>query len=125
MVTLATLKNATAQEVYDQIVNHLRKQRKQSLEEGVGCRYRSGDLKCAAGCLIADDEYDPEMEENGWISLMDMGKVPNDHSHLIQEMQGVHDGWFDQSLGIWEEKFEDIAKNFKLVYSPPTKTSVC
>ena len=58
----------------------------------------SSGLKCAAGCLIADDEYDPGMENLSWSWLRGDGKVPEAHSNLISDLQGVHDntriyGW--------------------------------
>ena len=61
MITLKTLPQATAQEVFDQVTQHLLKQGKAARSGTGACRYRvetRGEiLKCAAGCLIADDEY--------------------------------------------------------------------
>ena len=60
MITLKTLPQATAQEVFDQITQHLLQQGKAAKSVTGACRYRietaEGILKCAAGCLIADDE---------------------------------------------------------------------
>ncbi len=54
-ITLATLPEATAQEVYSQVRKHLLTQKMKSIEEGKGCVYRGPDgLMCAAGCLISD-----------------------------------------------------------------------
>ena len=66
MITLKTLGKATAQEVFDQVATHLLTQNERSLD-GASCSYRNCDgLKCAAGCLISDDEYDNQMEGIDW-----------------------------------------------------------
>ena len=77
-ISLANLNQATPQEVFDQVSQHLLKQNKQSTRyEKLRnfCAYRSGNLKCAAGCLIDDDEYSPEMEALDWNDLIDNGYV--------------------------------------------------
>jgi hypothetical protein len=76
MITLKTLKNSTDQEVFDQVANHLLTQNKRSVSatDNTLCVYRSPDgLKCAAGCLIADDEYDPRMEGSNWKEMYERG----------------------------------------------------
>lgn len=98
MITLKTLSTATAQEVFDQIANHLLTQMKRSVDDQK-CLYRTADgLKCAAGCLIGDDEYLPEMDiysNNGgttWSSLITKGMITVvEHSILIKELQKIHD----------------------------------
>lgn len=106
MITLATLPKATEQQVSEQIESHMLKQGVRSMS-GARCSYRGDDgCMCAAGCLIADDEYRPEMEGNTWVQLVyDMG-VPGEHSRLIRRYQRIHDnidpdGWkavFDSGI---------------------------
>ena len=99
MITLKTLATSSAQEVFDQVVNHLLTQKKASKSDNGGCLYRYGRLKCAAGCLIADDEYTPDMDSGGvskvdtnWESLVEAGIVPNTvHNKLIMDLQEIHD----------------------------------
>jgi hypothetical protein len=56
MITLETLPQATAQEVFDQVATHLLTQRQRSTTKG-NCAYRGDDgLKCAAGCLLGPDD---------------------------------------------------------------------
>lgn len=64
MITLKTLPQASEQEVLDQIAVHLLTQKqkcnngKDQTDPNYQCLYRNEEgLKCAAGCLIADDEY--------------------------------------------------------------------
>lgn len=118
-ITLATLHLATEQEVFDQVVAHLRSQRVAS-RDVEACLYRnSAGLKCAAGCLIADDEYKPEMDNptgddknsgTGWSISVKRGTFPNTHDRLISLLQGVHDGGEER----WERNFEHIAEDYKL-----------
>lgn len=93
MITLKTLPQATAQEVFDQVVLHLLAQGERSVGDvnGSRCLYRgSNGLKCAAGCLIGDDEYVITMEGWGWDSIVpEYG--PMAHFHLILDLQGIHD----------------------------------
>lgn len=111
MITLKTLEQATAQEVFDQVATHLLTQNKKSAEMiggGItGCRYRSSDgLKCAAGCLIGDDEYSREMETRSWRYLIPINLVPDKHSDLIWRLQQIHDG---VAVVAWREKLLELA----------------
>jgi len=128
MITLATLPKATEQEVFDQVINHLRKQGGRSTfdeDEFVdtgeleykGCAYRGSEgRKCAAGCLIGDDEYSVELEGQNWeyLSLKDI--VPRTKMSLITELQYLHDNVSQES---WNTRARDIAEDYGLNYTPP------
>jgi hypothetical protein len=54
----------TDREVFEYVKDHLLKQNQQS-SYGSGCAYRGGQgMSCAVGCLIDDDHYDEELEDN-------------------------------------------------------------
>lgn len=115
MISLKNLASATAQEVFDQVARHLLTQMEKcqieieyphnthtGLPERIGkngslvrvdyrCKYRAGDLKCAAGCLIADDEYSALFEDHDWYGLVVEGHVPFEHQGLITDLQRLHD----------------------------------
>jgi hypothetical protein len=93
MITLATLENATEQEVKDQIEAHLLKQGKRGVSETGACSYRGeGGCMCAAGCLISDDEYSESMESSTWGTLIHNGFVRTaKHADLIRRYQLIHD----------------------------------
>ncbi len=94
MITLKTLPQATAQEVFDQVARHLLTQGKKSISENNQyCMYRGfNDTKCAAGCLIADDEYRSEFEIKTWAELVIGGYVVSkNHYVLITKLQDIHD----------------------------------
>lgn len=108
MITLKTLNKSTGQEVFDQVAKHLLTQKTQS-KIGSKFRYR-GDLglKCAAGCLIADDEYRPEFEGKIWGTLTyEYTPVfPKKHRALIQQLQNIHDSHRPTD---WESSLQKLA----------------
>lgn len=111
MITLATLPQATAQEVYDQAVEHCVRQGRRSMDKRMGyCAYRGdNDLKCAAGCLIADDEYSEEFEGHEWRELVDARLVPTAHADLIRELQNAHDLYLCDGVEVFLERCRRIA----------------
>ena len=113
MITLKTLKDATEQEVFDQVATHILKQNAQALV-GTSCAYRGdGGLKCAAGCLIGDDEYSREWDENfiSWPKLVTKGVVPHLHSALVGRLQQIHDSYDPEQ---WKAELANVADYFKL-----------
>ena len=122
MITLATLAQATEQQVFDQVVKHLLAQgvrsKKGDFTENV-CMYRGpAGLKCAAGCLIGDDEYTEAMDNNhagtSWDGLMSRGEVPKEHGTMIQNMQTIHDNGPPEG---WERALSDYAKDNYLEFN--------
>lgn len=124
MITLKTLPQASAQEVFDQIKNHLLTQNKKSSHEELNldigipitvCKYKTiqdgKTLKCAAGCLISDKEYDESMEGDPWGYLINRNIVPDDHSKLISKLQHVHD---KKLVCDWPYYLTQVAHDFKL-----------
>jgi len=94
MITLATLDQATAQEVFTQIKDHLLKQSERSILPicDDNCAYRGADGKqCAAGCLMTDEEASTITEGKTWDSLVQKGKVTHFHNALISDLQRIHD----------------------------------
>lgn len=123
MITLKTLPQASAQEVFDQVAKHLLTQMKKSEDDIRGvCQYRNKNgLKCAAGCLIGDDEYDPQFDEIGnelidtaWSSLIEAGLVPSDHSELIADLQQVHDV---EPPSIWHSQLNLLSRKHNLQWN--------
>ena len=116
-ITLATLHQASAQEVFDQVVKHMIQQGEKSMDDD-GClyRYKDGDkaLKCAAGCLIGDDEYKPTMEENSWANLVRKDEVPDAHAELIEKLQNIHD--YEDPIQ-WEKMLQRLAHLEGLEYN--------
>lgn len=109
MITLKTLDKATDQEVFDQIATHLLTQKKRSeLSPGGDCMYRGRHgLKCAAGCMIGDDEYRRGMEGQLWSTLIVEGHAPNDHCDVICDLQRIHDDVYPEH---WTYSIRDYAE---------------
>ena len=118
MITLKTLEKATAQEVFDQVAVHLLKQKRQSRqtqEQGKPysfCAYRGDNgLKCAAGCLIGDDEYQHTMEGGSWTVFVVNGLAPEKHHKLIRSLQSLHDATVFTD---WARGLREIANKYSL-----------
>ena len=112
MITLKTLPQATEQEIYNQVKSHLLQQMEKSRDEVHGCAYRSDSgLKCAAGCLIGDDEYTNNMEGKNWLAMVLEGHSPRDPRGLIYDLQLIHD---TKEVEYWEEQLESLALEFGL-----------
>jgi hypothetical protein len=121
------LHSSTAQEVFDRIASHLRKQRVPSKDGGFP-RYRYNGLMCAAGCIINNEDYDESMENDTWGTVASrLGCY--EHTGLITKLQGLHDGWRLSTLSpmlrdpsefmeCMENGLKLIAKIFGLTYSP-------
>jgi len=90
------------QEVFETIARHLFTQGVQAKANTV-CLYRGDNgTKCAVGCLIPDDMYNPDMEEMALYRIVenakqsDIFRLPGyffDDSvyHVLEAMQTVHD----------------------------------
>ena len=104
----------TSQEVFDFIVAHMEKQRCRSISIINGnkqCRYRTGSLSCAAGCLINDEDYCPSIEGMHWYTISNKLGITK-HGRLISSMQICHD--FSGDIKSMLSKFVSTAKNFDL-----------
>lgn len=114
MITLASLEQATEQQVFDHIATHLLKQKERSVSDET-CAYRGlNSLMCAAGCLISDDEYKTVMERNPWERLVRDELVPHYHQRLIQAFQDLHD---NESPEIWPFSIIETAIDYNLEIS--------
>ncbi len=105
--------NSVAQQVtFDTVISHLRKQNAKSVYwDDVGmteaCAYRGHEgRKCAAGCLIPDSKYLPQMESKI------VGMLSEGHDiKLVGELQQIHDNY---DINEWEERFDIIASIYNL-----------
>ena len=115
-ITLATLSQATEQEVFDYVAHHMLTQNEKSTLGGDNrCVYRNfNHLKCAAGCLISDYEYQGKFEGMSWEELIAQGLVPSDHKALIMNLQQVHD---DFEVSKWRDQLNKVADEFSLKFN--------
>ena len=114
MITLKTLPDASAHDVFNQVALHLLNQGERAIDGD--CVYHAPDgLRCAAGCLISDDEYKEGMEWNGWLDLVDAGWVPIEHANLILALQQLHD---TESPENWAGALYKLAGKLDLTIAP-------
>lgn len=121
----------TKQETFDTVVAHLRKQAAKAIRSDIGCCYRSPEgLKCAAGCLIPDDLYSPNIENGKVIIGAITPRVPlqskavteliaslGHNVRLVADLQDTHDYL---EVDEWEDSFRTLALKHGLTYTPPT-----
>lgn len=110
--------NATKQQIFEYVVKFLANQGKQAKGDNSYCLYRSGDLKCAVGCLIPDKYYSEDLEgtnaDSVLMSLADeygeeypLFNTLDTHKYFLLTLQEYHD-----SLLTWrnENAFKDSFK---------------
>jgi len=115
MITLKTLPEATAQEVFEQGARHLLTQAKKAIDVFDSFTYRSPDgARCPGGSFISDEEYNVDFEGQSWCTLAIKGKVPTHHHVLlIQEMQDIHDDE-SQSPEQWKDMLKFLGQQHNL-----------
>ena len=134
-----TQQPATAQEVFDRALNHLRKQGCRSVNDdafGEHCVYWNEDgLHCGIGIFIRPEEY------RSWMEGIPIDAVLLDKEcptrlynelipHLIRPKGGGSEGLLERIQSIhdrtmpsaWEEVFESLAADFNLIYTPKSPT---
>ena len=102
------------QETFDTVARHLLTQEERAVDENGQCRYRvpGTDLKCAAGFLIPDDEYDECMEGYAADITSDRSLTLARHStSLVTDLQALHD---DVEPVSWKDALSIVAFNFGL-----------
>ena len=112
----------TAQEIFDRVATHAHAQGCKAVDENGACLYRTRDgLKCFIGCLIADGNYNPRMEDKNLEELLE--KFPaidhlSQHAELLSDLQDVHD---NSEPYFWPNKLLTVAVEHSLSPSIITK----
>lgn len=92
MITVYNMHEKTAQEVFEYVVDFMLTQDAASTNPDGLCLYRNAEgKKCAAGCLIPDESYDPEIESVRWSEITDSMGISRIHMELILQLQSAHD----------------------------------
>ena len=66
---------------------------------------------CAAGCLIADEEYSADFENKSWFHLVEYHGLTSKNLDLISALQRVHDG---RAVSEWPLWLKHVAEKFNL-----------
>lgn len=112
------------QEAFETMVRYLHKQGKRSYKNSGGanqsCMYRGpGGTKCAAGVLITDEQYVPEMEEKSIDMVCRSFKIltddEGDQSFLFTAQVRLHDNLPDiEYVARMLKRAHEMAEMFKL-----------
>jgi hypothetical protein len=111
------INNKSFQEIFDFVASHLLTQNERAMEEGYLCKYRIGNLKCAVGALIADEDYNHGFEGNSLITLKGIREhsifndIEEERLMLLNDLQTVHDR---NVVVLWPERLYSLAKKFSL-----------
>lgn len=105
----------TNQELFDTVVTHLRTQGPCVDETGNPvCQYRgANNTKCAAGCLIPDEDYSPSFEGSLVSNLDFFLDRFTENMSLLANLQSIHDSGDVEN---WEMLFERAAGRYGLDY---------
>lgn len=106
------------QSIFDTVYRHLLTQKRQArgAANTTGCQYLTkGGLRCAVGCLIPLDRYNPAFEGdrvecNQAIALAADLQTPEE-IHLASTLQNVHDS---TDVALWKQELANVAKEFDL-----------
>ena len=111
----------TKQEIFNIVAAHLMKQGCISVSSLNYCVYRNPEgLRCAVGCLITDDEYDPAMDDRGIAGetgvryLIEKGLLPErliPHADFLVELQCIHD---TVPVACWKAELLEAARDHGL-----------
>ena len=102
-------------EVFNYVIDHLRKQGERSVADGQLCAYRGAEgTMCAVGALIADDEYQFHWEGQAIDNLLKQSDLPptlhkclTQHESMLLELQAFHDARLFYERGLFDKDSED------------------
>ena len=102
-------------EVFNYVIDHLRKQGERSVADGQNCAYRGvGGTMCAVGALIADDEHQFHWEGHAIDNLLKQSDLPptlhkclTQHESMLLELQTFHDDWLVYEDCVFNDDSED------------------
>lgn len=113
----------TNQQIVDSVVQHLLTQRRKS-EDSERCRYRHGNLRCAVGCLISDENYIQGFEghsvDNRAVSMAIKASTGCEMKGAITEFlamaQHIHDA---HDVEQWHDRLADLCHDHGFAFNPP------
>jgi hypothetical protein len=102
-------------DIFNYVVDHLRKQGTRSLSRAEdNCAYRGdGGTMCAVGCLMTDDEYHPSCEGNSIVFLLwettlapSLKERVEPNFSMLMDLQNFHDDYLEYLDGAFAETSE-------------------
>lgn len=112
--------SVTKQDIFERVWVKLTAQGVASADD-TGCSYRGPNQTCCAvGHLISDEEYDPEMDRQGFIANVIRGdlapeRVANQPIDFLRDLQDAHDHELRKyDVPTWQARMREIAKTWDL-----------
>jgi hypothetical protein len=107
-------------DIFNYVVDHLRKQGTRSLSPEQTCVYRGANgTMCAVGCLMTDDEYDPFWENKAIDQLIEENCLTPSFKNriepiwpMISDLQYFHDHCLEYKDGRFTENAEARINKF-------------
>ncbi len=104
-------------EIFDTVKTHLLTQACKSTlgPKGGVCAYRGeSGMKCAVGCLIKDEFYNPCIEDRvaghpSVVRALALSGVDASHSEMLSALQCMHD---TKSPAMWPEELDRLEKEW-------------
>lgn len=116
------------QEIFDKVLNHMRNQKLPARNNG-SCVYydETTNRKCAIGCLIPTEQYDPMFDTAIFChvgvnvtvqkALENVGiKINEDMLEFLDQLQLIHDGIESPWSIIQESEMKEVAEKHSLNY---------
>ncbi len=94
------------QEIFTKVKNHLLKQNKKCVDDKGNCKLRFENEYCAAGCLIPDRDYSPDLENYKHWSFFHESGYSSTETDLIEILVSIHDGCEPID---WENRLSRVA----------------
>lgn len=109
------------QEMFDKVLAHSRKQKKRAVCPEGNCQYRTKDgLKCFAGALLSDEQYETIRENTGLLQNSVFEEI-TDNIVFLSRLKAIHDC---NSPDDWEDRFRMVARDNGLNYTKEKHDSV-
>lgn len=122
VITTQNLDQFTEQEVFDYVAEKIFAQGKPAYDTKLSCcAYRLDGLKCAAGHLIRDEDYQERFKYTTWHGMVESNGFPSTHMRLIIKLQDAHDSSASETdpslfLRMFDIRLAGVAKVFNLIY---------
>jgi hypothetical protein len=116
-VTIDRIDDFSQQEIFDFVVDHLRRQGETALNLDGDCVYLNGKgQSCAGGCMIPVELYKKEIEGRGMSEVSFWKAIGLDIPEstekvmLLQNLQFAHDA----GVSNWDKQLRNVADQYKL-----------
>lgn len=116
------------QEIFTFVVEALKAQGKRAIDDHGHCRLRGeGGTKCAAGFLIPDSEYSPELDTADFLQTEKIKDFPEicENDGLMHCLVSLHDTDYNWAKNLFEKRFDEKHPFSSIGIKSIKKTAEC